>query len=448
MQAGMLANNSPVSNRISRRSNRWKKHLFEPLANLAVIRPSADFQSISSPVDGDMEQIVGEEIVQAVNRVIQLGHVVARIAVNARQAKAAARIQQLAHSAAHVVENVRQAQDRRGRRIPSTLSARRSTSPVMRSQSAGKFCTARPLIESGPACCASRTSSSGPAMPAMRRRVLSKYISSQHASRQADDRLFHEALPDDLSQMDEHLLPDRRIDILEDEHLGQRRIAVVFHRQPRIFLIGRTGDDAREQDRQLGRQQPQVVDLVQKLSTWRLRLVTMPNMLSIDSSLNARFCSSVRCELSRRSGLPQSSQSPARRRCSGVAAAIRLRMPAISVRRSGGSGRGRPRRPPPASARKIGKIIDADQRGHRAGQSRLLVVPRGNDPAAHRFRPCTSDRGHRPDAPARPARPAQAARDRRIGNRCRPTPPTPNCRRRARPTRAPLTDAAVAPSER
>ena len=184
--------------------------------------------------------------------------------------------------------------------------------------------------------------------------------------------MTHEALQQDLTQVDEHLLPNAGIDVLKDEHFGQRRIAVVFERQPRILPVGAVVDDTREQDGQLGGKQAEIIDLVQEFfdvagCAWsRCR-----STLSIDRSLNSRFCSRVRCELAWRSGLPQSSQSPAAtaRMWRTACDVLEHCRPVRCVRQPLGL-RHRPRAAVRSSL-SFGEIIHADQRRQRPTQARL-----------------------------------------------------------------------------
>ena len=149
-------------------------------------------------------------------------------------------------------------------------------------------------------------------------------------------------------------------------------------------------------------------------STLRLRLVMVPSTGSIVSSLNARFCSSAWCDAAWRSGLPQSSQSPAR-----TALQRRLRAHAVEDRLHLGRAAGLPRRRPPRLGRsrrehlRVGKAVDADQRVERPLQLGLLVAQRGHGARRRPSRRCTSGTTLRPGSPAR--RTTAAASTRRVG---------------------------------
>ena len=91
--------------------------------------------------------------------------------------------------------------------------------------------------------------------------------------------------------------------------------------------------------------------------------------------MKSRFCSSVRCERSRRSALPQSSQSPAATARIGRSRATRFRMSASSVRRPSAAARSSAQAAAPRRFGQIGKTIHADQGRQRSGQFALLVVP-------------------------------------------------------------------------
>jgi len=240
-----------------------EEHAREAIFDLSVGGAGPDRELDASALDRDAEQIVGDEVVQPVHRVPQLGDVVTRIAVDAGLTEAAARVDELADARPQIVENVRQAQVAVHDRAPSVAL-----------QALGVRLDARPqerqvghalAVHHHVALVAHQRRELRPALHAGEAAARLARVHLPDGALGERPRVLAELGADDLGEMHEDPLPHARIHVLEQEDLRERRVAVVLHLDPWIVPVGGVVDETRKEHREVGRQEPEVVDLVDEL---------------------------------------------------------------------------------------------------------------------------------------------------------------------------------------